>query len=328
MSVKVPMDKLPFFSIIVPTYNRPGPLAECLAGMARLDYPKELFEVIVVDDGSKVSPQDVVDSFKGSIDIRLIRQSNNGPASARNRGARNAQGTHLVFTDDDCSPAPYWLKAFAAQFSVNPDAVIGGKVMNALGENSYAAASQVLTDYLYDYFNSKLNAASFFTTNNIAVSKEGFFSVGGYDESFSRTAGEDREFCNRWTHLGRAMIYAPEAIVHHSHRMNIFGFWRQHFHYGWGAFRIHHKRALLRRDKIRLEPMAFYFRLLATPFTRFKGLKALGIGFLIGISQFAYALGFFLTTIQFKLTGTIPGLKKIQPEYLKNFECENSVDPR
>jgi glycosyltransferase involved in cell wall biosynthesis len=53
----------PFFSIIVPTFNRPDKLADCLESLARLDYPKNRFHVVVVDDGSKVTPEPVVSRF-------------------------------------------------------------------------------------------------------------------------------------------------------------------------------------------------------------------------------------------------------------------------
>ena len=80
----------PFISIIIPTYNRPKQLATCLESLTKLDYPRDSFEVIVVDDGSKTQLESVVNPFSGELDITLIRQINKGAASARNTGAKQA----------------------------------------------------------------------------------------------------------------------------------------------------------------------------------------------------------------------------------------------
>ncbi len=75
------MQKQPFVSIIVPTYNRPEQLAACLRSLACLDYPYNRFEVIVVDDGSKKLPKTVVTSFGNQFNITLLEQRNSGPAA-------------------------------------------------------------------------------------------------------------------------------------------------------------------------------------------------------------------------------------------------------
>jgi glycosyltransferase involved in cell wall biosynthesis len=64
--------KQPFFSVIVPTYDRPGKLAGCLQALSLLDYPSNCFEVTVVDDGSKTPPEAVVRNFCDQINITLL----------------------------------------------------------------------------------------------------------------------------------------------------------------------------------------------------------------------------------------------------------------
>src|SRR5437879_3868866 len=116
----------PLFSIVVPTHNRPGQLVGCMQALAHLNYPKDCFDVIVVDDGGETRPDEVVASFRDQLDVTLFRQPHAGPATARNTGAMKGRGTFLAFTDDDCRPAPDWLKALAIRLSKNPDWVIGG----------------------------------------------------------------------------------------------------------------------------------------------------------------------------------------------------------
>lgn len=100
-----------FFSIVIPTYNRPERLAKCLGAIAKLDYPRDRFEVIVVDDGSDTPLDLIVRPFQEQLSLTLIRQPNGGPAKARNTGVANAKGQFLTFTDDDCTPDSNWLTA-------------------------------------------------------------------------------------------------------------------------------------------------------------------------------------------------------------------------
>ena len=88
--------KSPEFSIVIPTFNRPRRLAECLRALTALQYATEDFEVIVVDDGSTEDLRPVIEAVQARIPIQLIVKENAGPASARNRGAACARGEVLV----------------------------------------------------------------------------------------------------------------------------------------------------------------------------------------------------------------------------------------
>ncbi|MGH8007293.1 MAG: glycosyltransferase [Candidatus Binatia bacterium] len=283
----------PTFSIIIPTYARPQQLAACLHSLARLDYPRERFEVIVVDDGSESPPEAVVDSCRDQLDVALIRQPHAGPATARNTGVARAKGELLAFTDDDCAPAPDWLQTLAARFAHTPDRVIGGRTLNALSDNLYSTASQTLISYLYTYYNADPDHARFFASNNLALSAERFRAVGGFDSTVIRAAAEDREFCDRWLHHGYLMTYAPEAIVYHAHALTFRAFWRQHFSYGRGAFYFHQAHARRSRGHIRPEPLSFYLDLLRYRSSQMSGRRALSLAMLLGVSQVANAAGFF-----------------------------------
>src|SRR5205085_898532 len=123
--------ELPRFSVVVPTYERHAQLAACIGALARLDYPRERFEVLIVDDGSARRPREVVEPFRDALDVKLLAQENKGPAAARNLGARHARGEFLAFTDDDCEPEREWLRAFALRFAQEPERVVGGRTVNA-----------------------------------------------------------------------------------------------------------------------------------------------------------------------------------------------------
>ena len=287
----------PFFSIIIPTYNRPQILAGCLEAIALLEYPRDRFEVIVVDDGSENPLDSIVEPFKDKVNLTLLRQENAGPAVARNKGAEIAQGEFLAFTDDDCRPIFSWLNGFAAAFADAPLAMLGGKIVNGLDNNPFSTASQKLTDYLYDYYTPTKGKDAFFTSNNIAVPTSGFRALKGFSTSYP-FASEDRDFCDRWNGV-YSTEYVPEAQVYHYHTLSFSSFWKQHFSYGRGGFRFHKIRALRNAKKIEVEPLSFYFDLLFYPFSQTLKQPKLAISALFILSQVAMVSGFFWEKSQF-----------------------------
>ena len=281
----------PRFSVIVPTYERPAQLAACIAALARLEYPRGRFEVLIVDDASARPPLEVIESFGDALDLKLIVQTKNaGPSAARNLGARNARGEFLAFTDDDCEPDAGWLRAFASRFAEEPARVVGGRTLNALEDNPYSETSQLIIEVVYEHFNRDGREARFFASNNFAVHAESFREVGGFDESF-RTS-EDREFCARWRAKGLGMTYEPRAAVRHSHKLSPVSLWRQHFGYGRGALRFHRARAAEGDGPFRPDA-DFYAKLLRASLSRTPTGKAAQLTALLLWSQVANAAGFF-----------------------------------
>ena len=283
---------LPAFSIIIPTYNRPERLGQCLQSMTRLYYPSDCFEVVVVDDGSQMSLTPIIERSEADLSLRFIQQRNAGPASARNTGAAAAQGDYLVFTDDDCQPDPDWLNALDAAIADVPNALIGGHSVNALPDNVYSTASQLLIDYIYDYYNQTKGKATFFASNNFAMPRSLYQQLEGFDTSFPLAAGEDREFCDRWRHHGLLMHYAPAMQLNHAHRLTLTSFWRQHFNYGRGAFHFHTIRSQRQSQPMQIEPLSFYVRLLTYPFSQQLGGRAFSLASLFFLSQIANVVGF------------------------------------
>jgi glycosyltransferase involved in cell wall biosynthesis len=286
------MSTLPTYSVIVPTYKRRAALERCLAALDAQTLARDRFEVIVVDDGSPAPPRETVARVATSLNVRLIEQANAGPASARNAGARAARGEYVVFTDDDCCPAPEWLAAIDASATRHPGCAIGGRVVNALGDGLYSSASQLLIEFLYDYFNDDAESGRFFITSNLALPARSFHGIGGFDVSFPLAAAEDRDLCDRWREARLAMVYCEEAVVHHEHALGPLSFCRQHFNYGRGAFHLHCARAKRGERPLRVEPPRFYSRLVGYPFGRGEGARALPLAALMAVSQCVYVIGY------------------------------------
>jgi GT2 family glycosyltransferase len=279
----------PVFSIVVPTYQRRQHVEILLEALAWLDFDKEAFEVIVIDDGGSSNDggessnlEPVRARFPG-LNLRFVTQVHAGPAAARNRGAACAQGRYLAFLDDDCVPDCDWLVELLAMLRRFPDHLIGGRIENFALDNRFSRASQHITDCLHSHFNcDSTQQPQFFQSTNIAMSATLFRAVGGFHLAFPSAGGEDREFCHRWLRLGFGLAYAPAAIVHHNHRLTLGSYWRQHFAYGQGAC-IFRRVVRQRGDAVPFERLAFYRRLLAWPG---------GDAFLIAISQLAVAGGY------------------------------------
>ena len=280
------------FSIIIPTCDRHAQLSACLDAIADLRYPRSKFEVVVVDDGSQSPVEPVVAASREFVQLTLLRQPGGGPALARNRGAAAARGRFLVFTDDDCMPAPDWLDRLALRLDGAPGRIVGGKTVNALPDNVFSTASQSLLTYLYDYYSADPDKLWFLASCNLALDAQGFRSVGGFDPAYPRAAAEDRDLCDRLRAHGYGMTYAPDALVYHRHALTLVDFWRQHYGYGRGARRfrrVHRERS---GQGVRMEPPRFYTGLMCCPFR--QGVRRpVTVATLLLVSQLANAAGFF-----------------------------------
>ncbi len=285
------------FSIIVPTYNRPQRLAGFLEQLTRLDYPRERFEVVLVDDGSEPPLQTVADQFTDLLNIAMLRQNHGGVAKGRQAGVMEARGRFLAFTDDDCLPAADWLRRLEEALVSVPDSAAGGRTLNALPENLYSTTSQALISYLYDFMNADPRRARFFANNNMAMPRDRYLEMGGLDTTWPM-CGEDRDLCARWIEHGFAMTYVPEAVVHHAHDLNFVRFWRQHFNYGRGAYRFHSTCARRTHSKLQLERWSFYLKLPAAAFQETSGLRAVAVALLLVVTQCANTAGFLAERIQ------------------------------
>lgn len=282
----------PDFSVVVPTRDRPAQLSACLEALCRQCYSRNAFEVLVVDDGSRVSMDRIAAPFHDRLDLRVLHQAGAGPAKARNHGAGVARGRYLAFTDDDCAPAANWLVELDRVLRADPATVVGGRIENALESNVYSTASEMLLDYLYEYFNCRPQRSWLLASCNFALAAATFHSVGGYDMAFPTSAAEDRDLCDRLRRAGHGMSYAPEALVYHSHRLTALSYWTQHFRYGRGGRRYWRAYRCRSGEGVHVEPPGFYWNMLARPLRKQAGRTSLALAALLALSQVANLSGF------------------------------------
>jgi GT2 family glycosyltransferase len=222
-------------SVVIPTYDRPGPLRQCLTALA-IGFPPDA-ETIVVADGGQIDLHPVVASFVTPLRLRLLHTPNRGPAAARNRGIAMARGRILAFTDDDCRPRPGWVAALASHVSDASPRAAGGLTLNGLPENVYADAAQLIVTLLSRHDRHLSGPAPLLAANNLACPAEPLRRLGGFDERF-RTA-EDRDLCRRWKAAGFGLTRASNAVVDHDAGLDLGRFTAKFFAYGRGAARFH-----------------------------------------------------------------------------------------
>jgi len=247
------------FSVVIPTFNRPEPLRNCLDSLVNQRFPHDRFEVIVVDDGGTLSAQTVVEEFKDRISITICRQERSGPAGARNAGAFRSRSKYIAFLDDDCYADPVWLQELETAFSAtNSRSLLGGFILNAIPENVFAEVGESILAVILQFYRPEPGGVYFFRAANLAASLNEFQEIGGFDVDF-RTA-EDREFSDRWLHKGGSLLHVPNARVAHLKKLSFGTFCRQHFLYGKGAFHFHRVRRVRRSGKFHVNHLLFYLR--------------------------------------------------------------------
>jgi glycosyltransferase involved in cell wall biosynthesis len=217
-------------SIIIPTFNGASRIDNCLDALLKQQTVDRDVEILVVNDGSTDNTADMVTRYSG---IRLVSQANAGPAAARNRGASEARGTIILFTDDDCVPLSNWLDAMIKPFD-DPE-VVGAKGVYRTRQKSLVARF-VQVEYEDRYrMMADLDSIDFIDTYSAAFRRDRFLEMTGYDTSFPVACAEDVELSYRMSARGWKMKFVPAAIVYHTHPDTLwqylkkkykFAFWR------------------------------------------------------------------------------------------------------
>ena len=117
------------FSVIIPTYLRPIKLMNCLEALLQQSLQRKEYEIIVVDNDSNGSAEDVVKKTNaGGHGVIYEKRASNNVSEARNLGAKLAGGQWLAFLDDDCVAPPVWLERAAHMIRINrgKEMVLGG----------------------------------------------------------------------------------------------------------------------------------------------------------------------------------------------------------
>jgi glycosyltransferase involved in cell wall biosynthesis len=245
------MNKLPLVSIIITTYNREKYIGVCMNALTKQDYPRDRYEIIVVDDGSVDKTSDVVLKYP----VKLIRHEKNlGIPYGRNTGLKNAKGEIIAITDDDCIADKKWLKNLIEPYKNTEIIGVGGIVLpyscnhiteKYMFETGYGNPAPIdfgksknplyrFLIYLKDMFKPVAMQGGIIQVQNIYTGNASFRKkdlehIGGFDEKLKTS--EDTDVCTRLNmkFRNKKIVFTNKSIILHKHHTSFFCFLKQTF---------------------------------------------------------------------------------------------------
>ncbi len=219
------------FSVIIPVYNRPDEVGELLGSF--LDQSFSDYEIIIVEDGSRVKCKEMVDTFSGRLRIKYLEKENGGPALARNFGAGQAVGEYLLFLDSDTVLPKGFLGNVSEYLSHSPVDLFGGPDMSS---ESFSALQKAIGYSMTSFFTTggirggKRKVSRFIPRSfNMGVRRQVFEEVGGFS---AMRFGEDMDLSMRIISAGHSSALIESAAVYHKRRTSLKGFYRQVYNSG------------------------------------------------------------------------------------------------
>jgi len=216
-------------SVIIPSYNRLDNLDLCLEKLSRQTLGRENFEIIIIDDGSDNYEEKIIVSLfdKFNLSGKYFRQEKEGPAAARNRGVKLASGEIILFTGDDMMATENFLQIhynFHCKYSADNFAMLGRVAWPLEWEITDFMKWLDTTGFQFDFASLKAGEETdfkHFYTSNISLKKEFLVDNGLFNEDFPYAAFEDTELGYRLWKRGLKLIYQPESLVYHYHRLDL-----------------------------------------------------------------------------------------------------------
>ncbi len=223
-------------TIAIPTYNRAALLRQTLAGIGDQQFPRDYFEVLVIDNNSTDETRTVVGEFARERPApRYIREYRQGLDHARNRAIREARGEIIVFADDDILVKPDWLVQLSvpllADSSSRRIGAVGGEVIPIFPEGIPEWVSGWYAPLEFRRDAGAIESPHNPMGANLAIPRWIFSEMGGFNTNLDRVAdrcfcGGDREMLRRVRDAGYEVWFAPDAAVQHQFPAS-----RMTFHY-------------------------------------------------------------------------------------------------
>ena len=210
----------PSVTVIIPTRDRKGELAECLKSVFAQDYPKDKLEVIVIDDGSEDGTGEVGHMFSCKL---FSHKNSHGQSYCRNLGAKEARGEILAFIDSDCVAGSSWLKELVPYFKWDRIAAVGGFVDGYFDESPLDRYEKVCSPAQHgrSYHSRLERTAQPFMCPRATCWSEEWPTLKRVESRKPLHVGEDVDFCWRLRSAGYDMFYVPRGAVQHKHRNSL-----------------------------------------------------------------------------------------------------------
>jgi glycosyltransferase involved in cell wall biosynthesis len=194
----------PNISVVLPTFNRAELLQKQLNALSKQTLDTNLFEIIVVNDGSSDATFEILNEWKAKHTNRVVLHlKNGGPAKARNAGVAAAKGEIIAFTDDDCVVAKDWLNVIHSAFQKNSAIALQGRT------TTDRAKRTPLTHQI-----ENLSFRNLTVTCNAAIKKSAFEAAGGFSTEFAFAHNEDTELSWKLNELGLTEFIPSMHVFH------------------------------------------------------------------------------------------------------------------
>ena len=228
-----------FFSFIIPVFNRPDEVDELLESLTKQSVKD--FEVLVVEDGSSVTCEEVCRKYEERLDLHYFKKPNSGPGQSRNYGAERAKGEYLIILDSDVVVPEGYLDAVKKELESAPTEAFGGP---DAAHDSFTPTQKAISHSMTSFFTTggirggssllrggrggaldKFYPRSF----NMGVRRDVYLKLGGFSKM---RFGEDIDFSYRIVEAGYRPRLFPDAWVWHKRRTDFKKFFRQVYNSG------------------------------------------------------------------------------------------------
>ncbi len=231
------------YSIIVPVYNRPDEVDELLESLCSQTLKD--FEVVIVEDGSKITCKDVCDKYADILDLHYYYKENSGPGQSRNYGVERAKGEYVIILDSDAVTPTGYIQAIDSELQRQPSDAWGGP---DAAHESFSDIQKAISYAMTSFFTTggirggKKQLDRFYPRSfNLGIRREAYLQLGGFSKTrFSKMSlyGEDIDFSIRIYKAGYTCRLFPEAWVWHKRRTDFRKFWRQVYNSGYARINL------------------------------------------------------------------------------------------
>ena len=228
------------YSIIVPVFNRPDEVDELLESL--LSQEEKDFEVIIVEDGSKVPCKKVCDKYANRLELHYYYKDNSGPGQSRNYGAERAKGDYLLILDSDVVLPKGYIRAVSEELNREPADAFGGP---DCAHESFTDTQKAISYSMTSFFTTggirggKKKLDKFYPRSfNMGIRRDVYQELGGFSKM---RFGEDIDFSIRIFKAGKRCRLFPEAWVWHKRRTDFRKFWKQVYNSGIARINLYKK---------------------------------------------------------------------------------------
>jgi glycosyltransferase involved in cell wall biosynthesis len=232
-----------FVSVIIPVYNDLERLKICLEALEEQTYPRNLYEVIVVNNDPSQTIEPHVVNFDN---VRVICESHRSSYAARNKGILNAKGAVIAFTDSDCIPKSDWIEKGVTNLLNEPHCgLVAGRIEIFCSDPENPTAIELYEKITAFKQRMYVDRLKFGATANLFTFKNIINEVGPFN--YTVLSSGDSEWGNRVFKAGYKQIYADDTCISHPARKTL----RQRYN----------KRIRILMGKYRLGTLDFSIRL-------------------------------------------------------------------